>query len=251
MKRLIELGGPASGKDKTFHTFFADSWEAGGQNWTEKMPAEFQRRRGYDIIPFLPVLTGRVLGDLQVSERFLYDLRLTVSELVTENFWAEHHRLCTAAGMRFAAEPYITTGNDIDAANHMDEPMGEFWTAGVSPVDYRITVKLAASAANLNGRLRVGAEAFTANHTERWLSHPAKLKSIADQILCLGVNRFQVHRFAMQRFPHLKPGMMMGGWGQQYDYTQTWWEWSRPWHNYLARCQFLLSQGPVVTDVLA
>jgi hypothetical protein len=135
MKRMIELGGPASGAN--FHSFFADSWEAGGQNWTEKMPEEFRRRRGYDPIPFLPILTGRVLDDLQTSERFLYDLRQTVSELATEHFWGELRRLCNAHGMRFAAEPYITTGNDLDAGNHLDEPMGELWMPNSGADVYR------------------------------------------------------------------------------------------------------------------
>jgi len=250
MKRMVQLAGPAAGK--TFHTFFVDSWEAGGQNWTENMPAEFKRRRGYDIIPFLPVLTGRVVADLQTSERFLYDLRQTVSELMNENFWGEMRRLCHANGMKLAVQPYITTGNDLDAADIPDEPAGEFWAIpNVPGNDYSQTVKLAASAANLNGRRIVGAEAFTSTADERWLSHPAKLKELGDRMFCLGANRFQFHRYAMQRFPQLKPGMMMGGWGQQYDSTQTWWEWSRPWHDYLARCQYLLRQGPVVTDVLA
>ena len=248
MKRMIELGGPASGKN--FHSFFADSWEAGGQNWTEKMPEEFRRRRGYDPIPFLPIFTGRVLGDLQTSERFLYDLRQTVSELATEHFWGEIRRLCNAHGMRFASEVYITTGNDFDAANHLDEPMGELWLPGSGADVYRQSIKLASSTANLNGKSRVGVEAFTANQLERWRSHPATLKPFADQIFCLGGNRLQVHRFAMQRFPNLRPGMMMGPWGTQYDSTQTWWEWTKPWHDYITRCQFLLSQGPVVTDVL-
>lgn len=248
MKRLIALGGPASGKN--FHSFFADSWEAGGQNWTEKMPEEFRRRRGYDPIPFLPIFTGRVLDDLQTSERFLYDMRQTVSELATEHFWGEMRRLCNAHGMRFAAEPYITTGNDLDAGNHLDEPMGELWMPNSGADVYRNSIKLASSLANLNGKSRVGVESFTANQLERWRSHPATLKPFADQIFCLGGNRLQVHRFAMQRFPQLRPGMMMGPWGQQYDSTQTWWEWSKPWHDYLARCQYLLSQGPVVTDVL-
>jgi hypothetical protein len=249
MKRLVALGGPASGAN--FHSFFADSWEAGGQNWTEMMPQEFRRRRGYDPIPFLPILTGRVLDDLQTSERFLYDMRQTVSELATEHFWGELRRLCNARGMRFAAEPYITTGNDLDAGNHLDEPMGEFWMPPNPGADiYRHTTKLASSVANLNGKLRVGVESFTSNETERWRSHPAMLKPFADQIFCWGGNRLQVHRFAMQRFPQLRPGMMMGPWGLQYDSTQTWWEWSKPWHDYIARCQFLLSQGPVVTDVL-
>jgi len=249
MKRMIELAGPQAGK--VFHTFFVDSWEAGGQNWTEKMPEEFQRRRGYDIIHFLPVMTGRVVGDLQTSERFLYDLRQTVSELCAENFWAEMQRLCHEHGMRLAVEPYITTGNDLDAANFTDEPMGECWQYPNGPItDYRQTIKAAASVADLNQQTIVGVEAFTSSALERWQSHPATLKTLGDEMFCLGANRFQLHRFAMQRFPQLAPGMMMGAWGLHYDSTQTWWEWSKPWHDYLARCQFLLRQGPVVADVL-
>lgn len=250
MSRMIDLAGPAAGKN--FHGFFVDSWEAGGQNWTEKMPQEFLRRRGYDLIPYLPVITGRVVGDLQMSERFLFDLRQTVSELMVQNFWAEMQRLCQARGIKLAYQPYITTGNDLDAANYSDEPMGECWAIPNGPItDYRHTIKAAASVANLNRRSVVGVEAFTSTAQEKWQSHPAKLKALGDQMFCLGGNRLQIHRFAMQRFPQLQPGLMMGGWGQQYDRTQTWWEWSKPWHDYLARCQLLLRQGPVVTDVLA
>jgi len=249
MRRMIGLAGPAAGK--TFHGFFVDSWEAGGQNWTERMPEEFRRRRGYDIVPYLPVLTGRVVADLQTSERFLHDLRQTVSELVTENFWAEMHRLCRAHGMKLAAQTYITTGHDLDAANHCDEPTGEFWSHPFQPNDYRLTIKAAASTAKLNGHAIVGAEAFTASETERWLAHPATLKAIGDRAFCLGANRLQIHRFAMQRFPQAAPGMTMGKWGQHYDSTQTWWEWSKPWHDYLARCQLMLRQGSGVADVLA
>ena len=248
MKRMTELSGDEVGK--TFHTFFMDSWEAGGQNWTQDMPAEFQRRRGYDITPWLPVMTGRVIGDLRQSERFLFDLRLTVAELATEHFWQELHRLCRESGMRLAVQPYITTGQDLDAANHCDEPMGEFWSHPFQPNNYMATVKLASSAANVNGRLLVGAEAFTAAESERWLTHPAKLKALADEAFSLGANRLQIHRFAMQRFAQIAPGLTMGKWGQHYDRTQTWWPFVQPWHEYLARCQLLLQQGRVVTDVL-
>lgn len=250
MQRMIDLAGPAAGS--TFHTFFMDSWEAGGQNWTENMPAEFRRRRGYDIQPFLPVMAGRIVGDLQTSERFLYDLRQTVSELITENFWAELRTLCHEHGMKLAVQTYITGGNDLDAGNLADEPMGEFWAIpNVPGNDYSQSVKAAASTANLNGKRIVGTESFTSTDAERWLSHPAKLKEQGDRMFCLGANRFQFHRFAMQRFPNIKPGMTMGKWGQQYDSTQTWWEFSKPWHDYLARCQHMLRQGPLVTDVLA
>ena len=249
MRRMIRLAGPSAGK--TFHGFFVDSWEAGGQNWTERMPEEFLRRRGYEITPYLPILTGRVVSDLQTSERFLYDLRQTVSELVAENFWAEMHRLCREHDLKLAVQAYITTGHDLDAARHCDEPTGEFWSHPFQPNDYSLTIKAAASTAKLMGKSIVGAEAFTASETERWLAHPATLKPIGDRAFCLGANRLQIHRFAMQRFPQAAPGMTMGKWGQHYDSTQTWWEWSQPWHDYLARCQLMLRQGRGVADVLA
>ncbi len=247
-KPLAALGEAHTGRE--FIAWFLDSWEGGGQNWTEQMPAEFQRRRGYDLIPYLPVLAGRVLNDLQTTERFLFDLRLTVSELITENFWAEIRRLTNAQGMKLAAQVYITPGNDFDAANHVDEPMGECWAFPFQPNDYRLSVKAASDAATLNSRAIVGVEAFTGTTADRWQTHPATLKALADVIFSLGGNRMQVHCFAMQRFPQLRPGMMMGKWGTHYDATQTWWEWTRPWHDYLARCQFLLRQGRVVADVL-
>ena len=249
LKRMVELAGPEAGK--SFTAFSVDSWEDGGQNWTEKMPEEFRRRRGYDILPFLSVIAGRVVGDLQTTERFLYDLRQTASELITENFWAELQRLSHERKMKVAAEPYITGGNDFDATNFVDEPMGEFWLYPHSKgLDYLPAIKQVASSANLNGQRIVGAEAFTSSDAERWQAHPATMKALGDQIFCLGANRFQFHRFAMQRFPQIKPGIMMGPWGVHYDSTQTWWEWTKPWHEYLARCQFMLSQGPVVTDLL-
>ncbi|MFO1492483.1 MAG: glycosyl hydrolase [Kiritimatiellia bacterium] len=166
---------------------------------------EFQRRRGYDLTPYLPVLAGRVLNDLQTTERFLFDLRLTVSELITENFWAEIRRLSHQQGMKLAAQVYITPGNDFDAANQVDEPMGECWAFPFQPNDYRLSVKAASDAATLNGRAIAGVEAFTGTTADRWQTHPATLKALADVIFSLGGNRLQVHCFAMQRIPAVAP----------------------------------------------
>ena len=224
-----------------------DSWEGGGQNWTAKMPAEFKKRRGYDLTPWLPALTGRVIGDLQHTERFLWDLRQTVSELMVENYAAEFQHLARENGLRVTFECYTTTGNDLDAANFVDEPMAEFWSPsyGFGP-----SVKAMASAAQINGRAIVGAEAFTADAGERWLVHPANLKALADTAFTQGANRLVIHRYAAQRFLHVAPGLQMGPWGQHYERTNTWWEWSLPWHTYLSRCQYLLRQGKPVADVL-
>ena len=95
----------------------------------------------------------------------------------------------------------------------------------------------------------VGAEAFTACDSEKWLGHPGNIKDLGDFALCEGINRFVFHRYAMQPWLQVKPGMAMGPWGLHYERTQTWWGMSKAWHEYLTRCQYLLRQGLFVADV--
>ena len=248
VKRLNELAG-ADGKGTLVATHI-DSWEGGGQDWTAAMRDEFKKRRGYDPIPYLPILTNRVLGDLQITERFLWDLRKTVSELMIENYTTEFQRLAHDAGLRNSFESYTTIGNDLDNADFVDEPMAEFWTPNGQGADFFPTIKSMSSAAHINSRLIVGAESFTSGSSEKWLWHPAMIKKIGDEAFCQGVTRFVVHRYAAQRFLDPRPGMQMGPWGLHYERTNTWWEWSGPWHTYIARCQYLLRQGDFVADVL-
>lgn len=226
-----------------------DSWEAGGQNWTPGLAAEFKKRRGYDPIPYLPILAGRVLGDLQTSERFLYDLRQTVSEMMVENYTGEFQRLAHRAGLRNSFESYTTGGNDLDNANFVDELMAEFWTPAGGGL--WTTVKSMSSVAHVNGQAVVGAEAFTSDGWEKWQMHPAAIKSLGDAAFCGGINRFVIHRNTAQPYgENIKPGAQMGPWGLHYDRGNTWWDFSGAWHEYLARCQYLLRQGRCVADVL-
>ena len=247
--RLNEVVGPAN-RPALVGTHI-DSWEGGGQNWTAGMREVFAQRRGYDPLPYLPVITGRVIGDLQISERFLWDLRQTVSELMVENYVAEFQRLAHEHDLRFTFESYTTSGHDLDAANFADEPIAEFWTPTGQGEDFFPTLKSMSSAAHVNGRTVVGAEAFTSFRTERWLWHPAMLKRLGDEAFTHGANRFIFHRYAAQPFLDRQPGLQMGPWGLHYERTNTWWEWSGPWHTYLARCQHLLRQGEPVADVLS
>lgn len=223
-----------------------DSWENGSQNWTARMREEFQQRRGYDMMSYLPVVTGRVVGNLEISERFLWDLRQTVSELVIEKYAGRMHELAKSHGMRFTVEAYGSPCDSIDYAGQSDEPMGEFWT----PTGTIETCRTMASAAHVYGKSIVGAESFTSADQEKWREHPAMLKALGDRAFCEGINRFVFHRYAMQPWAQTpKPGMTMGPWGQHYERTQTWWDWSIGWHAYLARCQYLLRQGLYVADV--
>ncbi len=223
-----------------------DSWENGSQNWTTRMREEFQQRRGYDLTPYLPVFTGRVVNSQEMSERFLWDLRRTVSELVIENYAGQFRRLAHANGMRFTVEAYGGPCDCIPYAGQADEPMGEFWTPGGGALE---TCRGMASAGHVYGKRIIGAEAFTSGDQERWREHPALLKALGDRAFCEGINRFVFHRYAMQPWVDYRPGMTMGPWGQHYERTETWWEQSRPWHEYLARCQFMLRQGLFVADI--
>jgi len=243
-KLVADVGPEAAGK--TLVTTHIDSWENGAQNWTARMREEFLKRRGYDIVPYLPVVTGRVVGTLEISERFLWDLRQTVSELVVENYAGHMAELAKKAGLRFSCEAYGGPCDDITYGGRADEPMGEFWIGGGAWE----TLKAMASSAHIYGRPILGAEAFTAGDRERWLQHPASIKALGDRAFCEGVNRFVFHRYAMQPWLDHRPGMTMGPWGLHYERTNTWWELSGPWHMYLARCQQMLRQGKFVADIL-
>jgi len=223
-----------------------DSWENGSQNWTARMSEEFKQRRGYDLLPYLPVLTGRVVGSLEISERFLWDLRQTVSELVIQNYAGRMRELAHANGMRFTVEAYGSPCDSIAYAAQADEPMGEFWT----PSGAIETCRAMASAGHVYGKRIIAAESFTSGDKEKWREHPALLKTHGDQAFCEGINRFVFHRYALQPWrEERRPGMTMGPWGQHYERTETWWDWTPAWHEYLARCQFLLRQGLFVADI--
>ena len=243
MAKLVADVGPAAGKSLV--ATHSDSWEVGAQNWTARMREEFQKRCGYDPLRFLPAMTGRVVDSLEVSERFLWDLRQTVSYLLADNYAGHLAKLCQQHGLRLSIEAYGGPCDDMTYGGRADEPMCEFWIGGGAFE----TCKGMASSAHTYGKRIVGAEAFTAGDQERWLEHPATIRALGDRAFCEGVNRFVFHRYAMQPWLNYKPGMTMGPWGLHYERTETWWEQSAPWHEYLARCQFLLRQGLFVADL--
>jgi hypothetical protein len=245
--KLIADSKPRAGK--TLIATHIDSWETGSQNWTPRLREEFRRLRGYDPLPYLPVMTGRVVESLEISERFLWDLRLTISDLLLENYAGHLRTLARRHGLRLTIEAYgDTTCDNLAYAGRADEPMGEFWSwPGFMAAGTLIEMS---SAAHVYGKPIVGAEAFTAGDGERWLYHPGNIKAMGDRAFCLGINRFVVHRYALQPWKNRRPGMSMGPWGLHYERTQTWWEQSGPWHAYLSRCQFLLQKGLPVVDIL-
>ncbi len=245
MGKLIADSKPLAGK--TLVSTHIDSWETGSQNWTPRFREEFQRLRGYDPLLLLPIVTGRIVESAEFSERFLWDLRQTVSDLLVENYAGEFRRLAHQRGLRLSIEAYDGTPcDDMTYAGQADEPMAEFWSWGYNTAYSCVEMS---SAAHVYGRRILGAEAFTANDQEKWQHHPASIKTLGDWAFCEGINRFVFHRYALQPWSDRKPGMSMGPWGLHYERTETWWEQSAAWHQYLARCQYLLRQGTFVADI--
>lgn len=254
MGKLIADNQSLVGEQRTLVSTHIDSWEVGSQNWTPKFREEFQRLRGYDPLPLLPIVSGRIVDSIEVSERFLWDVRQTVNDLLCANYAGHFRTLAHRHGLRLSIEAYDTPPcDDLTYAGRADEPMAEFWSWGIgdSPWFAAYSCTEMSSAAHVYGRPILGAEAFTATNLEKWQGHPAVIKSLGDWAFCEGVNRFVFHRYALQPWtnPDRPPGMSMGPWGLHYERTQTWWELSRAWHEYLARCQFLLQQGRFVADL--
>jgi hypothetical protein len=246
MQKVLDDIGPLAGKG--LKSSLIDSYEVGGQNWNENFRAEFQGRRGYDPLKFLPVFTGNVVDNPAVSERFLWDLRRTIADLFAENYFGHFADLCRQHGLLNAVEPYTGPFESMQSGARADVIMGEFWSGSQG----HASVKLAASIAHIYGKTIVGAESFTAApgpHSGRWQEDPYSLKTLGDMVYCQGLNRYIFHRYAMQPWTNAFPGMTMGQWGFHFERTETWWNQSKPWIDYISHCQFLLQQGLAVTDV--
>ncbi len=246
---IIDDSKPLVGKSLQY--VLMDSWEAGQLNWTEKFREEFKRLRGYDPQPWLPALTGRYVKSPDDTERFLWDFRRTIADLIAENHYGLIHDLLHQHDMKLTSEaPGIgmpVCADELQCKGKTDIPMGEFWVGwtedGSDP-------KEAASAAHIYGKTIAAAESFTATpENAAWKNDPYSLKMQGDREFCVGINRYVFHRYAHQPWLDRAPGMTMGPWGINFERTNTWWEPARAWISYISRCEYLLQQGLFVADL--
>jgi hypothetical protein len=231
-----------------------DSYEIHSANWTHALLEEFRKRRGYDPTPFLPTLAGGFVKSRALTARFRADLDRTRADCFAEYHYQRLYDLARSAGLKFHSEsagPGVIALDSLEALGRNDYPMGEFWLeADTHRVTYeeRFYVNMSATAAHIYGKRYVAAEAFT-SIGGHWEEDPWRLKPSGDQAFLDGANRLYVHTFTHSPEKFGKPGIEYFA-GTHINPNLTWWEQSRAWFDYLARCQLLLSEGLFVADAL-
>ncbi len=227
-----------------FTNMLIDSYEVGTTNWTNGFNTEFKRLRGYDCMDYLPALAGYYVESGEISERFLWDFRRTIGDLMAENYYGHFRDKCHAHKLKFSVEPYWGPFDNMQVGATGDIVMCEFWSGELAFFD---SPKFVSSIAKLNGSAIVGAEAFT--DMGGWTRHPAHFKAIGDKAWAQGINRFIIHTYIHQPW-NVAPGLTLGPYGVDFNRLNTWWTQGKSFLDYLARGQFLLQQGKTVADVL-
>jgi len=225
--------------------FMLDSYEVRpAVDWTPGFLEEFEKRHGYDPVPWLPVLAGRTVGNDDLTRRFKHDCSKMVSDLMVEGHFARTRELLNERGLLLLAEAGHGGHARVDplkALGAADIPMGEFWNHRKNWV-----TKEASSAAHIYGKQLVDSETLTG--WQHWQDGPAAYKRLFDIALCAGLNRVNFHTFA-----HNPPEAGLPGFGyhagEHFNVNSTWWEHAGPMLEDMARACHLLQQGRFVADV--
>ncbi|NQT27742.1 hypothetical protein HQ585_20465 [candidate division KSB1 bacterium] len=253
-KLQAELGDLSQTALKYLYT---DSYEVNSAVWTPELTTEFQKRRGYAMAPWLPVLDGFTVKNPELSERFIFDYKMTLSDLIIDNHYSLGKKICNEYGLGFHAEaggPGPPVHNcpfeALKSLGSLTAPRGEFWykhPRGAQHMWELQIVKGPASSAHLYNQPYTEAEAFTSIWV--WQEGPNDIRSVLDKALCEGLTRFVYHTQ-----PHLPPEAGKPGWiynfGTLMGPTRAWWPLSRGFNDYIARCCYLLMRGHFVGDVL-
>ena len=250
------VGADEMGK-KGIRYVINDSWEAGSQNWTDNMLAQFKKLRGYDATPWLPVLSGRIVESSAASDRFLWDFRKTIADLIANEHYEQLEETLHERGMGHYGESHesgralVADGMEVKKMNEV--PMSAMWTqrpgVNLPQYGYNADDRESASVAHIYGQNIAAAESMTAAAAP-WGWSPATLKPTADQELLNGINRFVIHESAHQPLVGKAPGLTLGPFGQWFNRNETWAEQAAPWVNYLARSSYMLQQGHFGADLV-
>lgn len=232
---------------KAFKWVVADSYETGSQNWTDGFAQDFQEQYNYDPLPWLPVLSGRIVSSANESNRFLWDLRRLVADRVSYQYVGGLRELAHKHDLKLWLENYGHwgfPGEFLQYGGQADEVGGEFWNEGDLG---SIECKAASSAAHIYGMNKVSAESFTAG-VRTYERYPHLLKKRGDWSFTEGINNVLLHVYIHQPYEDRNPGV--NTWfGTEFNRKNTWFEQAKSFVDYLRRCMFMLQLGNPVSDV--
>ena len=219
-----------------------DSYEVGGQNWTDDFAEQFKKRRGYDITQWLPAMLGFVVETEGETAKFLYDVQRTVSDLFAENYYDYYAELCRKEGLKSIVEPYGGLFDFLRCVRNIDIPAGEFWIGKDKP-----PARMTGSSAHLFGKKKAGAESFTTTTKPgRWLQTPSQHKEYGDRAWISII----IHTYAHQPFMIEGPGLTLSVNGSHMTRLNTWWKLADSWVSYINRSQTMLQRGKYRATVL-
>ena len=223
-----------------------DSYEVGGQNWTEGYDTLFEERFGEPITPWLLTFTGRLVDSPEKTRVMLANVRRLNADLIAEEYYGKFADLMAADGVESIIQPYgIGPQDDLQIGGRTTVPAGEFWVGREV-----INVAESVSTGRMYDKPVIFAEAFTSEPQVNWNFSPKFGKKWGDRAWTGGINQFMFHRFAHQANTHVMPGMTMHWWGSHFDRTQPWWDkGALPWFTYMARGHHMLQQGVAVSDI--
>lgn len=236
-----------------------DSYEAGPQTWTAKMREEFKARRGYDLTPWLPALTGIIINSSEETDRFLFDWRTTIGEMIAEYDYDMTNEILSQYGLKRYTESHeawrANLSDGMDCKRYADIPMSAIWMRykqkHISLPQFESDIRESASVAHIYGQNIAAAESFTTDgfRDGALVYSPSVLKPTADAAMACGLNRFVVHTSPHQPVDDKQPGLSLGKYGQWFDRHETWANQAWAWTDYLSRSCYMLQQGKYVADV--
>ncbi|MEI6678029.1 MAG: glycosyl hydrolase [Mariniphaga sp.] len=231
---------------KSWKVVVEDSYETGGQNWTDGLIEEFITEYGYSPVPFLPVFKGNVVGSQDLSDRFLWDLRRMVANKVSYDYVAGLREASHQHGLTTWLENYGHwgfPGEFLQYGGQSDEVGGEFWSEGDLG---NIENRAASSCAHIYGKIKVSAESFTCGG-KAYSRYPATMKPRGDRFFTEGINNTLMHVYIEQ--PDEREPGVNAGCGNEFNRHNTWFSYMDLFTHYLKRTNFMLQQGNYVADV--
>lgn len=252
ISKMIDAAGDNAGS--VFKYIETDSWECGPMNWTQKMPEEFKKLNGYDIMPWLPAMLGEIVESADATEKFAADFRKTTSHLVMKNFYGRLGERIRARGLKYESEPTneASLKDQISLYMKTDIPQDEIWQGyrevGKPAVPTWDMGRMVVSATSFFGKSMATCEALT-QQQGNWSDSPLSLKGAIDTILASGMNVLVFHDFAHQPDERV-PGWQLEPWGSCINRKMPWFSLARDFFDYISRSQYMLQQGKMCVRVL-